>query len=138
MKPSILVTCVFAAVLASCTTTTTNPAEEKGFAEVRTVLETNCVHCHGDNRLSTMPSIQNTKALTTLIGTHWIVPGKPETSRFYQVVTFPDDIPGAMPPSGHAISQPEVMILRDWIKAGAKIPAANITLHPRGRLPRSV
>ena len=35
MKPSILVTCVFAAVLASCTTTTTNPAEEKGFAKVR-------------------------------------------------------------------------------------------------------
>jgi hypothetical protein len=83
MKPSILVTGVFAAVLASCATTPTIPGEEKAFAPVQGVLETNCVHCHGDNRLSTMPPINDTHALTKLIGTHWIVPGKPEMSRFF-------------------------------------------------------
>jgi mono/diheme cytochrome c family protein len=105
---------------------------------VRTVLETNCVHCHGDNRLSTMPPINDTQALSKLIGTSWIVPGKPEASRFFQVVTFPDEIPGAMPPSGHAISKKEVQILREWIKSGAKLPAHNIKLKPQGPLPRSV
>lgn len=138
MKPSILATFALAAMLASCSTPPADPAEAQAFAPVQGVLETNCVHCHGDNRLSTMPPINDTQALTKLIGTHWIVPGKPEMSRFYQVVTFPDEIPGAMPPSGHAISKKEVQILRDWIKAGAKVPARNVKLSPQGPLPRSI
>lgn len=137
MKPSILAACVLTALLTSCSTTPTNPADDQAFSQVRTVLETNCVHCHGDNRLSTMPPINDTHALTKLVGTSWIVPGKPEMSRFFQVVTFPDTIPGAMPPSGHAISKRDVQILRDWINAGARVPAHNITLHPQGPLPRS-
>lgn len=103
-----------------------------------TVLEHQCVHCHGDNRLSSMPPINGTRALSKLIGSHWIVPGKPEASRFFQVVTFPDEIPGAMPPSGHAISRKDMQILRDWIKAGARLPAQNVKLIPVGPLPRSI
>jgi hypothetical protein len=103
-----------------------------------TVLEHQCVHCHGDSRLSTMPPINDTHAISKLIGSHWIVPGKPEASRFFQVVTFPDEIPGAMPPSGHAISKKDMQILRDWIKSGALLPAHNVKLIPVGPLPRSI
>ncbi|OYW74559.1 MAG: hypothetical protein B7Z37_17295 [Verrucomicrobia bacterium 12-59-8] len=113
-------------------------AEPENWGTALTVLETNCVHCHGDNRLSTMPPINDTHALSKLIGAHWIVPGKPEASRFFQVVTFPDEIPGAMPPSGHAISKKDVQILRDWINHGAKLPAQNMKLVPQGPLPRSI
>lgn len=102
------------------------------------VLETNCVHCHGDNRLSTMPPIHDTHAIAKLIGSNWIVPGKPDASRFFQVVTFPDEIPGAMPPTGHAISKKEAQTLRKWIKDGARLPKHNVKLTPRGPLPRSV
>lgn len=105
---------------------------------VLAVLERNCVHCHGAGRLTTMPPINDTLALAKLIGSHWIVPGRPEASRFYQVVIFPDEIPGAMPPSGHAISKKDAQILRQWIKAGARLPAHNVTLTPRGPLPRSI
>lgn len=101
------------------------------------VLEHNCVHCHGDNRLSVMPPINDTQALSKLIGSHWIVPGRPEASRFFQVVTFADEIPGAMPPSGHAISEKDTRTLRQWIKDGARLPAQNVKLQPLGPLPRS-
>jgi mono/diheme cytochrome c family protein len=138
MKPSILAAAVLTALLASCSTTPTTPAETKAFAAVSTVLETNCVHCHGDNRLSTMPPINDTQALTKLIGTSWIVPGKPEVSRFFQVVTFPDTIAGAMPPTGHAISKADIETLRTWIKAGAKVPQQNVKFTPRGDMPRSI
>lgn len=138
MKKFILAACGLTALLTSCSTTPTNPADDQAFSQVRTVLETNCVHCHGDNRLSTMPPINDTHALTKLVGTSWIVPGKPEMSRFFQVVIFPDTVPGAMPPSGHAISKRDVQILRDWIKAGAKVPAQNVKLTPSGPLPRSI
>jgi hypothetical protein len=85
-----------------------------------------------------MPPINDTHALAKLIGSHWIVPGKPQASRFFQVVTFPDEIPGAMPPSGHAISEKDVQILHDWIKAGAKLPPNDVKLIPVGPLPRSI
>jgi cytochrome c5 len=107
---------------------------------VQAVLEANCVHCHGDNRLSTMPSIHDSHALVSLIGSgKWVVPGKPEQSRFFQVVTFPDQVPGAMPPTGHAISKQDVATLRQWITAGAKVPPGpTIQFTPRGEMPRSM
>jgi mono/diheme cytochrome c family protein len=138
MKSSVLPAYCLVALLTSCLSTPTNPADEQAFAPVRVVLETNCVHCHGENRLSTMPPINDAQALTKLIGTNWIVPGKPEVSRFFQVVTFPDTLPGAMPPSGHAISKQEVETLRTWIKAGAKMPRQNLPFTPRGEMPRSI
>jgi mono/diheme cytochrome c family protein len=105
----------------------------------RQVLEANCVHCHGDYRLKGMPPITTTRQLAKLVGPgNWIIPGKPEQSRFYQVVTFPDEIPNAMPPTGHAIAAEEVKRLRDWILAGAPIPGgANQKLQPMGEAPRS-
>lgn len=138
MKPFILVVGAWSVMLASCSTQPGSAAGNQAFGPVQTVLEHNCVHCHGDNRLSTMPPINDTQALSKLIGSHWIVPGKPEASRFFQVVTFADETPGAMPPTGHAISKQEVQILRQWIKAGAKLPAQNVKLTPQGPLPRSI
>jgi mono/diheme cytochrome c family protein len=125
-------------LLASCAQKPVSEADVVVFAPVRSVLEKNCVHCHGDNRLSTMPPINDTQAIAKLIGTNWIVPGKPEASRFFQVVTFSDEMPGTMPPSGHAISKKDQQTLRDWIKAGAKLPPSNMKLTPSGPLPRSI
>ena len=109
------------------------------FASVRPVIESNCVHCHGRNRLARMPAFTDTRALARLIGpANWIVPGHPERSRFFQVVTFTDEQPGAMPPTGHAISRAEVAALRAWIAAGASLPqGAPVVLTPRGEGPQS-
>lgn len=136
---SIVAGSVLVALIASCSVTMPTAAEDKAFAQVRTVLEANCVHCHGDNRLSTMPSIHDTRALGRLVaaGT-WIVPGEPDKSRFFQVVTFSDNVPGAMPPTGHAVGKSDVEILRAWIQSGAALPKVNLTLKPRGAMPRSI
>lgn len=128
--------------LSCCTSSSshTGAAADPVFVKTQTVLEANCVHCHGDNRLSTMPPIGDSHALAKLVRTGgWIVPGKPEASRFFHVVTFPDEVPGAMPPTGHAIRQADVKVLHEWIAAGAKVPAGKvIKFTPRGTLPRSV
>lgn len=86
-----------------------------------------------------MPALADTRSLAGLIGpANWIVPGHPERSRFFQVVTLTDAQPGAMPPTGHAISAAEVEKLRAWIVAGAPVPAgAPVALLPRGEGPRS-
>ena len=114
-------------------------ARPGSFARVRPVLEANCVHCHGPNHLREMPPFPDTRALARLIGpANWIVPGHPERSRFFQVVTFSDEQPGAMPPTGHAISKSEVEALRAWIAGGAPVPMdVPVVLVPRGEGPRS-
>lgn len=139
-RPLLFATALTAAcVVVSCATRTGEEIQDPDFAKVARVLQVNCVHCHGDNRLSHMPPVNDTAELARLIGpAAWIVPGKPESSRFFQVVTFRDDVPGAMPPTGHAIARQDVEVLRQWIAGGAKIPAGPpVTLHPRGRRPRS-
>ena len=115
------------------------PLPAGSFASVRPVLEANCVHCHGPERLSHMPAFPDTRALARLRGpANWIVPGHPERSRFFLVVTAPDDQPGAMPPTGHAISRAEVEAVRAWIAAGAPVPeGAPVSLVARGEGPRS-
>lgn len=109
------------------------------FASVRPALESNCVHCHGPNHLPNMPAFTDTQALARLTGpANWIVPGHPERSRFFQVVTFADEQPGAMPPTGYAISRAEAATLRAWIVAGAPVPdGAAVVLTPRGEGPHS-
>jgi hypothetical protein len=86
-----------------------------------------------------MPAFADTGALSRLIGpANWIVPGHPERSRFFQVVTFADQTPGAMPPTGHAISRSEIEALKAWIAGGAPLPqGAPIPLKRRGEGPRS-
>jgi cytochrome c5 len=110
-----------------------------GFAKVRPVLEKNCVHCHGENRLSHMPSFSDTAALSKLIASRtWIIPGHPEISRFYQVVVLADSQPGAMPPTGHAIAKKDTETLRKWILDGAPMPDGEpYSLMPKGSAPRS-
>lgn len=142
MKTSFALWFLVLLLLASCARVPTVRvvAEQKAFEPVQRVLEKGCVHCHGDNRLSSMPSFESSRALARLVGAgKWVVPGHPEMSRFYQVVVFPDEVPGAMPPTGHAISRKDADILKQWIKAGARLPSGpEIHFSPLGQIPRSM
>jgi hypothetical protein len=85
-----------------------------------------------------MPSLTDTKALASLIGpSNLIVPGKPGQSRFYLVTTLSDEQAGAMPPTGHAMPQRDVAVLREWIQEGAPLPDVPIRFNPEGISPRS-
>jgi mono/diheme cytochrome c family protein len=111
---------------------------EAAFKAVLPTIEANCVHCHGEQRLPTMFALTNTRELGSLIGPgKLIVPGRPEESRFFKVVTLADDESGAMPPTGHAIGKRHVEALRKWIEAGAPVPAQPHPMKPRGEAPRS-
>jgi hypothetical protein len=142
MKTSLHLWSSILLLLASCARVSTArvEAEQKTFEPVQRVIEKGCVHCHGDNRLSSMPSIESSRALARLVGAgKWIVPGHPEMSRFYQVVVFGDEVPGAMPPTGHAISKKDAAVLKKWIMDGAKLPSGpEIYFSPLGQMPRSI
>lgn len=42
-----------------------------------------------------------------------------------------------MPPTGHAVPQRDVAILREWNQEGAPLPKETIKLNPKGTAPRS-
>lgn len=142
MKPSLVLLLPVLLLWSACARVPTARvvAEQKAFEPVQRVLEKGCVHCHGDNRLSSMPSIESSRALAKLVGAgQWIVPGRPDMSRFYQVVVFPDEVPGAMPPTGHAISSKDAAVLKQWIMDGARLPSGpEIHFSPLGQMPRSM
>ncbi len=109
------------------------------FVKVRPVLERSCVHCHAAGRIPGMPSLTSTRALSELTGPgNLIVPGFPERSRFFQVVTLSNRQTGAMPPTGHALSKPDIAALRTWILEGALVPDQRSDLTPKGLVPRSI
>lgn len=138
MKRAIRISLVALAALYSLTGCVTPGPPPGTFASVQPVLERYCVHCHGTTRLKFMPAIGTSAELAKLRGeAKFIVPGKPEVSRFYQVTILADDEPGAMPPSGHAIPRGETDKIRQWILAGAALPAVPVPLVPHGQVPRS-
>ena len=132
-----------AALLLAASCASPPPAEEQAaraasFAKVKPVIERSCVHCHGWQRLPGMPPLTDTRALAELTGPgKFIVPGQPEQSRFFTVVTLSDNQTGAMPPTGHALTRREVAMLRTWITEGARVPWVNTKLVPEGAVPRS-
>ncbi len=129
------------ALLLSCadvSSTTKEVALAGSFESVVPVLEHSCVHCHASQRLSTMPSFNDSNALAAIRGSgKLIVPGSPETSRFLVVTKLADDELSAMPPTGHALSEKEVETLRVWIQQGALLPKENVRFSPQGQSPRS-
>jgi uncharacterized membrane protein len=128
-------------IVAGCTSggsSAMSMGKKSSFEKVRPILESSCVHCHGVIRLPNMPSFNSTKALASITGPgKLIVPGAPEKSRFYQVMTLSDNQVGAMPPTGHGLNPKELELIRRWIKEGAKVPQEDITLTPHGQSPRS-
>lgn len=113
------------------------------FSRVQPFFERNCVHCHGEARLPKMLAFTDSAALGRLIGSGtragYILPGNAAGSRLYQVVAAADTQPGAMPPTGHAVSAADLALLKKWIDGGAALPPGGkvVVLQPRGEAPRS-
>jgi hypothetical protein len=136
--PALFLLAAVTLLFAGCATPTATTSGSAGFSQVRPVLEASCVHCHGSERLAGMPSFSSTRDLAALTGPgRLIVPGSPESSRFFQVVAMSDSDIGAMPPTGHALAPREVALLKSWIAGGAELPEKNVALRPHGRSPRS-
>jgi hypothetical protein len=91
--------------------------------QIKPILESRCVTCHhsgallGDLNLET-----RALALRQRPAGPFIVPGAPDQSRLYLVLTLPEGERKAMPPTGHRIPVEEVNLIKRWISEGAEWP----------------
>ncbi len=92
-------------------------------ADVRPILENRCVNCHHAGALFGHLNIESrAKAFAERPGGPVIIPGEPDKSPFYLVLTLPGENTKAMPPEGHRIPPAEVATIKRWIAEGAAWP----------------
>jgi len=81
------------------------------------ILRKHCVACHGGREARGSFSM-NTREL--LVGSGYVIPGKPEESRILQRI-LSDDPAEQMPPADQPrLTQQEVRVLREWIRDGVE------------------
>jgi len=93
--------------------------------KVRPILQTNCGKCHFDVNHKGGLSLQ-TKASTLKGGRDGVVilPGDPANSLLVKLINHngPADDPKPMPPNGPKISDADIAVIEQWVKAGAVMP----------------
>lgn len=92
----------------------TEEAEEVSFtAHIAPILASKCVRCHSGETPPDGILLGSYEELKEIV-----VAGKPEESKFYQVISGPTP---KMPPKGNPpLPEKLVQLVRDWIAQGAK------------------
>ena len=91
--------------------------------QVKPVLESACLSCHGEKKPKGELQLNTHEAL--LEGSEYgkvVVPGKPEESTLYTTTILPADADEVMPPKGELLTNDQANALKEWIAAGAKWP----------------
>lgn len=89
---------------------------------VKPVLEAKCLACHQVEAMPGRISMESREAAlrSGTLGV-FIVPGRPESSRFLQNLSKAHAV--AMPPVGETLTREEAQLLGRWIAQGAEWPA---------------
>src|SRR6202167_2781848 len=104
-----------------------DPASAQVYTEkVVPVLEAHCYQCHGVTAHRGGLSIATKAGM--LKGGHdgtVLVPGPPESSLIVKLIRHegPADDPMPMPPNKPKISDADIAVIEQWVKAGAIVPA---------------
>jgi mono/diheme cytochrome c family protein len=88
-------------------------------ARIRPLLAKNCFECHGDKKQESDVRLDR-KQFVMGKTSPLVAPGKPDSSRMWQVVKY-DESDVQMPPKGR-LSDEELGMLRHWIEQGAYWP----------------
>lgn len=97
---------------------------------VKPVLEAKCAMCHNAvAQPGRMSLASHAEAIQTGTLGSWIIPGRPDQSRFLTQLKSTHLGVKAMPPVGEVLTPEELSLLHRWIAQGASWPAGQ-----RGRL----
>jgi mono/diheme cytochrome c family protein len=107
-------------------------AQPPAFGEVRAILATKCLSCHG-NDPKDLKGDYDLRSRDAAIkggesGDVAVVPGDPEKSPLYKAVTWTDEALQMPPKENDRLSAEQVTTIRRWIAAGAKWDDAKTAL----------
>jgi hypothetical protein len=117
---------LFAAALVLCVISESHAGDELYLKKIKPVLRERCFACHGalkaesELRLDTAESAIRGGASGAAVSA-----SKPEESLLWQRITSKDD-GDRMPPEGEPLKPDEIAAIREWIAAGAPVPADEV------------
>ena len=111
----LAILCLLGAVMAPLT----SPAADVSFSkDVRPILEQKCLTCHGsDTPMSNLDLRTREGMLKGGVRGPSVIPGDASESRVYLQISGTE---GPLMPMGGALSDDEILALKDWINQGAK------------------
>ena len=93
-------------------------------ADVQPILAARCYECHGPSRAKADLRLDRIHTLFEGDRLDWLIlPGDPDRSLFYELVTLPAEAEDRMPAKGDPLTPEQIGILRRWIQDGAEYPA---------------
>lgn len=93
---------------------------------VQPIFDAHCTRCHGQKEQGGLLIVDRERLLKGgESGEAAVVPGKPEESYLFQLVSAPAD-DYRMPPKGAGLSSQEISVLKEWITKGADMPAMSV------------
>lgn len=99
-------------------------------SQIKPLLEQRCLPCHnGHTAAGDLDLRSGQLAFRRSPNGPFIVPGYPERSKLFRMIRLASEEPGAMPPTGHALSQTQRSAIQQWITEGAHWPEG-----PEGQL----
>lgn len=115
----VLIACIPAVIVYSCKHEPVLPEHQVSFStEVMPVIQMGCQHagCHGDSLNEEFKLID----YQSVIDQGEVIPGDPNGSKLYQVITAPENSEDHMPRAPYAsLSRTNVKLIYIWIAQGA-------------------
>ncbi len=108
-------------------------AEEIDFVrDIKPLLAAHCTKCHGPEKQENGLRLDAGTAVTRGGDSGALfVAGKPDASLLIQAVTGKSDVISKMPLKGEPLTDSQIALLKQWIAAGANIPAGDV-IKPTG------
>ncbi len=103
--------------------------------EVWPILDLSCMDCHSDD--PERARLDTRAGLFEGLGATPVVPGDPDASRLYQLVTLDPNDSDRMPKDGLPLAGDEIEILRRWIEEGASWSDPKGSSKPKSRSTRA-
>lgn len=103
------------------------PPDAVGASPAALIFETHCYECHGSSQQESGLRLDDRGAMLAggESGEPAVVPGRAIASELVRRITLPGDDEDAMPPDGRKrLSADEMLVLIDWIHAGAPFERA--------------
>jgi len=94
--------------------------------QIKPILADRCVACHNSEKVLGDFNLQSRELATRKRKAGpVIVPGKPDQSPLYVVLTLPPDAKKSMPGTAHRLPKSDIAVVRQWIIEGAHWPEGN-------------
>jgi mono/diheme cytochrome c family protein len=94
--------------------------------EIKPILESRCVKCHGAKKQKGEYQLDNAKDIVKAGDSEEkpVVAGSPDKSYLVKLISMTEDDDDVMPPKGGTLTKEQVATIKAWIKEGAKFPAS--------------